>query len=41
MRGQTGKAGKEQAFVIGLDAIDGSSLIDIKPYVKELDEAEA
>ena len=32
---------KNRLFVIGLDAIDGSSLIDIKPYVKELDEAEA
>ncbi|MBS5030733.1 tRNA (N6-threonylcarbamoyladenosine(37)-N6)-methyltransferase TrmO [Dialister invisus] len=31
---------KNRLFVIGLDAIDGSSLIDIKPYVKELDEAE-
>lgn len=32
---------KNRLFVIGLDAVDGSSLIDIKPYVKELDEAEA
>ncbi|WP_314025672.1 TrmO family methyltransferase [Dialister invisus] len=32
---------KNRLFVIGLDAIDGSGLIDIKPYVRELDEAEA
>ena len=32
---------KSRLCVIGLDAIDGSGLIDIKPYVKELDEAEA
>lgn len=31
---------KNRLFVIGLDAIDGSGLIDIKPYVRGLDEAE-